>query len=417
MTKETKIGLLVGLAFIIVFAVILSEKGSPARSDKPIFSTADGTSGHKSGDGSALTDGRLTVENRLGDIVKPDPNAAPPNAMPEEPIGSLSADSGEVELPKLPDSLQDILNMPIARGPTDEQAPPTGPSLHAPFGHAETTAPPANALADGSSRGQPPPAAQDGASRPPLTIPSGESLAMNRENASPGTTPNVNATPTPVAYTIKTTHTVQSGESIGKIAAKYYGRATPARIQALFDANREVLASVNQVRADTTLKIPLLSDTEAGFEPAPDFALSREFVDVPGRNPDAGIRIPPSMPEGASSAGNRRVADGSAGGRTASPRDAAARSTINADPPRRTPEAAQAAVRWYEVVDKDTLSKIARRELGDERRANDIWKLNRDRLTSKHKLKRGIKLRLPTDEPSSSMSISTATHVDASGSE
>lgn len=28
MTRETKIGLLVGLAFIIVFAIILSEKGA-----------------------------------------------------------------------------------------------------------------------------------------------------------------------------------------------------------------------------------------------------------------------------------------------------------------------------------------------------------------------------------------------------
>jgi hypothetical protein len=42
MTKETKIGLLVGLAFIILFAIILSEKRGTGRdATLPAFAVAD----------------------------------------------------------------------------------------------------------------------------------------------------------------------------------------------------------------------------------------------------------------------------------------------------------------------------------------------------------------------------------------
>ena len=41
MTKETKIGLLVGLAFIVLFAIILSEKGARRGVDAPGGRLAD----------------------------------------------------------------------------------------------------------------------------------------------------------------------------------------------------------------------------------------------------------------------------------------------------------------------------------------------------------------------------------------
>ena len=64
--------------------------------------------------------------------------------------------------------------------------------------------------------------------------------------------------------------------------------------------------------------------------------------------------------------------------------------------------------RWYEVRSGDTLSGIARRELGNEKQFKSIFKLNRDILTNKHTLKPGTKLRLPpAEDPSLSSSITT----------
>ena len=43
----------------------------------------------------------------------------------------------------------------------------------------------------------------------------------------------------------------------------------------------------------------------------------------------------------------------------------------------------------------DMLERIARRELGDARRADDIFKMNRDQLTSPDDIQPGMVLRLP----------------------
>jgi nucleoid-associated protein YgaU len=52
------------------------------------------------------------------------------------------------------------------------------------------------------------------------------------------------------------------------------------------------------------------------------------------------------------------------------------------------------AFEWYEVRKGDTLSKIARKELGNERLVNEISKLNK--LNDKKSLKVGSKIRLPS---------------------
>src|SRR5262245_1514513 len=63
MTKETKIGLLVGLAFIILFAIILSEKGAgPRPQGTPQFTQADLAQRGSERAGATLTDaGKLAL--------------------------------------------------------------------------------------------------------------------------------------------------------------------------------------------------------------------------------------------------------------------------------------------------------------------------------------------------------------------
>jgi LysM repeat protein len=83
--------------------------------------------------------------------------------------------------------------------------------------------------------------------------------------------------PTPVIEKptiIRTVHTVQSGESLGKIAAKYYGRSTPARIEAIFKANRDRLKATHQVKAEQKLDIPDLGEANSAFEPVSVLAMT-----------------------------------------------------------------------------------------------------------------------------------------------
>ena len=51
--------------------------------------------------------------------------------------------------------------------------------------------------------------------------------------------------------------------------------------------------------------------------------------------------------------------------------------------------------RTYTVQKGDMLERIARRELGDGRRANEIFEMNRDQLSSPDDIQPGMVLKLP----------------------
>ncbi len=61
----------------------------------------------------------------------------------------------------------------------------------------------------------------------------------------------------------------------------------------------------------------------------------------------------------------------------------------------RRPESRLSDFRWYRVRSKDTLSRIAQRELGDEGRFGEIYTLNKDIIRNKNRIKPGMKIRLP----------------------
>ena len=52
------------------------------------------------------------------------------------------------------------------------------------------------------------------------------------------------------------THTVQKGEYLGAIAAKYYGSSKPKYVKAIVAANSHLIKKANDVRAGWVLAIP-----------------------------------------------------------------------------------------------------------------------------------------------------------------
>lgn len=446
MTKETKIGLLVGLAFIILFAIILSEKGAPQRDAKsPNFATLPNRP-----DGSTVTlplqdGGRVPVENHLNPIVQPTELAAAPGVLTEEPVISIGA-VDEDTLPPLPEAVVSLLNntsQSIA-APSNSRIDdePVGAvvmnTLPVPS-HSVTPGP-----APSSSRGifvpQVAPPSNDTRVGPPITPP--ETIVSDRGVLANRTVPvappvDRSATMIPAIASndmpavIRATHTVKEGDCVSKIAAEHYGRSTPDRIKLIETANRDVLKPNKGIRVGDKIKIPELAGYEDRFEAVAGFTQPRnakpEKPDV--RTRDASIvsegtavatlnrvgepdraepfeikdgmpRVPRAVPETVKSS-NGAIA------LVPPPVDEHANASFDRSV-KENPSPRLSKTRWYEVKSGDTLSGIARRELGNEGQYRAIYKLNRDVLTNKHALKLGTKLRLPMPEdPSLSSSVTT----------
>lgn len=393
MTRETKIGLLVGLAFIIVFAIILSEKGPSGRSTAlPSFTMVDTT---KPG-GPAVVDqrplnnaGRLPVDAQLPPIVQPAIGVNPNMPLREEEVVQNTPVGGG-DLPPLPESVINLINgnVPPTDAPAVAQAKPdepVGPPVEsttlAQSAAPTISQPPAPATGDGSAAKTT--LASTGADQPTVLPASSQTPFL----------------------TIKTVHLVQPGESLGKIAAQHYGSSTPTRVDAIYAANREMLKDRHVVKAGQKLKIPDIGEAGDSFEPAPEFSLDPVSKDSPKLASAADAKQAPPAPEKPKDAlvripipiGEKPTADKSAAIVSTADKGGAGR-TVQADlkdPPKIPQPTTKTAFRWYEVRKKDTLSGIARRELGSERLYTEIFRLNKDVLDNKNTLKPGMKLRLP----------------------
>ncbi len=360
MTKETKIGLLVGLAFIILFAVILSEKGAATNPKPPTQLTRADASPTLAGADSEQTvenGGRLPLRPESAAPVEPENRLDRATVMIEAPVDPASGRQIPAEgepIPALPETVVRRLNL----AELDDEVPTqTGESVDA----------------DALSLNQ----AVQAALNPRIPEAGGTTespqtpavAARNDAGAPQATTPEK-------TVKILATHTVGKGESLGKIASRYYGRATRARVEAIFEANRDKLKSIHNVRSGDELVIPELTPAQnALFEPAASFAPAEiPLVDARARIESMRIPIPLSETSAATAP------------RTDSTQPPATK-TVETPKPQPTT--------WYVVQENDTLSKIARRELGNERRFLEIYRLNKDVLPDKNTLRPGMKIRLP----------------------
>lgn len=374
MTKETKIGLLVGLAFIILFAIILSEKGPTHRNSAaaPAFTMVDAgnkNAGPPSPAGQPLKDaGKLPVD-QLGPIVHGATKAFPPAPMKMQEERVADAGKDDEPIDQLPDTLTALVKS------RPDQFEPAIKKNQSETAKSEI------ARHDGPAPITP---VKTEIARVPEAKPEtreefGTLVTERHESIVADKTANkVTKTAEPSGAVkdlpIKTEHVVQAGESLGKIAAKYYGRSTPARVDAIYQSNRDTLSGVASVKAGNKLRIPDLGEHSDKFEPAPGFLLN-EVNNPVSQKPakDAMLRIPAPVNED-------KIASADHSKKTESKKS--------------VQPVADKTFEWYEVRKGDTLSKIARKELGNEKLVNEISKLNK--LNDKKNLKVGSKLRLPS---------------------
>jgi len=318
MAQETKVGLLAGLAFIVCFAVILTNRGSerfssedfgPRADSRTTYSTpaarttsdangSDPSTGwrrHAAAD-EAIPSTDPPAATRPATDARPNPNETLTNDHPARTdVDPAWASADRAELERRLDELAAKVERRRWAQATNVQPNGGAADRNPPWSPAEPAV---------------------------LSARSAKERANRRSME----------------------YTVASGDSLSKIARSFYGSGSRTVINAIFDANRAVLPSVDKLRAGLNITLPPV----AGFD---------------------GPRNAPAHRAPASPAAGQGIQhqEGAEPGNT----------------------------RWYEIQKNDRYAKIAREQLGDESRWREIFELNKDKFPKPDMIRPGVRIKLP----------------------
>jgi len=349
--NETKLGLLVGLVFIVLFGVILGSRvGASGGDHAPL--PVGASRGH-----------RLFTEVLGGQPLDPLGGARP--LVIEHPA---PPPAGEAE-PAAPESVETPMPAPADLEPPQTPAP-AGPP--APLDEAEVT----GRLAFGPVRVETPaPTAE--APSPSGTSPASEQAPAGTEPAAVASAPGASPTPAAAASSeaqaesvpraSRPTHVVAKGETLTAIARAYYGPEGARLWRRIWKANRKVLPNPNRLRPGLVLVIPGLPVASA----APTGKESDRAAPAASASPRSEDGVP------------RVTLD-----------ELARRFRVRLDEGDLTPEPLSAPA-TYTVRKGDTFYGIARKVYGDPARAADLVRANRDRVPDPTRLRVGQTIVLP----------------------
>ncbi len=401
MTRETKVGLIVGLGFIVVFAVILSHKGGQPRATGtgdlgPLVDASPRPTGPSEGSRNRIqhpgttgaprndTRGPGNASPAAGGNARPQPGTPeirvePPKSLtgteaPSVPSPTAQPAGGKthVPLPEMPgkgqaDRGSEALS-PSLKTWLDESPNKTEPDADRMGATARRTAPPVAAPA-------PPPAPEV---KPAAPAPRGAEPAPT--SVEPATEPKPR---------IKQEYIVKKGETLTRIAQSVYGKGTPREVEAIMKANRKEVPDAKRIRAGAKLVIPELPDGQ--FEAA-TFPPSKTNASPPAQialvTPSAGSgpeTKEPKEDQTAKTAKDTKAA--------ATPREGKEANGAS-DKPEKLDKSSN--WRWYTVQEGETLAGIARKHLGSADRWKEIAELNKGRFRDPMRVPAGAKIKLPS---------------------
>jgi len=337
MARETKVGLLAGLAFIICFAIILANRGRQEPIAPPRSYLADGGASvpgavqQGASRVNAMPAGRNTAVSRAdrpasvapaasgADLVLPESPAGHPGPATRNP--SLSGAGGETGVNQPGER---VLTSPLPYGRGSDRIQDDilrRQELERRLG---------NPAPDFGATGAP---------NPQTALPSG-----NRSSPRPES--SANSVP----------YTVAPGDTLSKIALAQFGNKSQASINAIFDANRSILTSPDTLKAGLVLSLPVSEAT-----PRPPNRERERPV-----SPTAKAPTPARTEEGRS------------------------------HPSKKSAEKPVPAPRWYQVKKNDRYVSIAREQLGDAARWRELHELNKDKFPDPQMIREGVRIKLPT---------------------
>ena len=355
MARETKVGLLAGLAFIICFAVILTNRGANGppgltNSFLPNSPTEPQKLANRSQPGATRAKTAPAKQDQVVQNV--------PVTRPEPPGTALTssiappATGAQVPMPSEP--------MPV--GGAAQQPPPAG----IPVLTNEELA------RDLASRTQPQNAVQPAPSTygGQVTITGSGAIDPNRPATTEGINPaSAKSPPVPgVSYTVKPSDTLSS------IAASHYGTKSHKAVQAIFEANRGVLPDLNHLKTGMVLAIPNATGAVQLASSTPSSPLARETT-------------APARPAVA----HKSMGNSPAEKKTAEKKADKKPNVSEAARPATTPK----NFRWYQVQKNDRYASIAREQLGDANRWREVFEMNKDKFPNPEQIREGVRIKLP----------------------
>lgn len=366
MARETKIGLLAGLAFIICFAVILSQRGRISKPTQGIFSRTTQTTQRKPKHRPMISESRrdvlpvVTSPSGSGQLVTHslDESQNESNSLDNDPF-EPSGSGADVHLPSWVNTTE----------PTTDAQPSTENFSLENFSLNESNI--NNQIARDVRNVQPvqPMNAQQRKQLLEQRL-SELNLQKNignvRSNNSDSSQTNTQASPFQISrkqqtvevesvppFTIQSTpnsntknmglrYVVISGDSLSKIAAKFYGVESHRHIDAIFNANRKVMVNPDTLKVGMVLRLP-------GVGKSSDSDQQHTFKKQTHRSK---------------------------------------KSSVTRNQPKQT-------YRWYQIKKNDRYASIAREQLGDANRWRELYDLNREKFPDPQRIREGVRIKIP----------------------
>ena len=308
MTRETKIGLLVGLAFIIVIGILLSDHLTSSTEPPPATLA-------QTGDNVRQT---TTVPGGTGAPIATE--VTPPQIQPHQPVPTPR----ELQPQTLATAIVQVGGPGAAQG-TPQAAPPPITVVNEP------------AATPGPVQAEPPPPAVDPRFSDVAQVAQqhNETLVTVTPTGQPQPLPTSTAPP---AASAGKDYIAEPGDSVSKMASKLLGANTKTNREAIIRANPTLQQDPNMVVVGKSYKIPAVP-TPASVSPT---AVAQQAPAAQPVRPAASTEY------------------------------------------------------FYTVKEGDTLTRIAREQLGQDASAiASIMELNRDMLKGSDKIFVNMKLRLP----------------------
>jgi nucleoid-associated protein YgaU len=385
MTRETKVGLLIGLGVILLIGIIVSDYLSVAQLQEPAGQAmtefgpraAQSIQSDRQPGGDSLAETAGGTARHARPIPTPEELASPAVASPAQPQPRPDA-----PLAQGPSSRS--IYVPLLRTDRDANDRSNAPATQVIPTPAELTL---DELAPA-----PPVFGPQATGTAPLPAP--ERALASMPASAPGPVAVATETPQPARSTI--VHHVAEGETLFQIAQRYYGDGE--QWPTIVKHNPQRVRDNGHVGVGVRLILPAQpDDRRAQLRRAANDALvgpAARTVTVRGGDTLIGL-----AQEHLGDGGRWKDLLLANAGKMDGPKDLRVGMTLNlpANPAAtRSPTPRPNAAASYTVKSGDTLYRIAESTLGDGDRWQEIFRANRDQLASPDNLKVGQTLRLPS---------------------
>lgn len=381
MARETKVALVVGLAFIICFAAILTRRGQSPR-----------------------------VQGSLGEQLHVDLGTVSGGGVKEavSRAASKAAEGVRGFIPAVASGASDL----VTQGANALENATTSGAAGANLGGSHTVSPPGGGegreklkeMLDQESRRRGGASQSDPNAEPPPKVAS---------NAPGGSAPGqTNKEP---VRAMLASHTVSRGDTLMKIARQHYGSDWKRGLDSILSANKSTLRDPDEIREGAQLQLPQLAQ-KSSTSPAPGpSAATRDPASESGSSKLNGAALlkanmpekpAPVSPTGARSKAHdkpKTPAQPPSGKATLTPspsgKSTPAQSPNGKASPAQPPGGKATPAKKpgeYELKPGDTYVSIARAVLGDEKRWKEIHELNKDRIPDPTGARAGSSIRLPS---------------------